>query len=683
MRNLKDNNALCVNTIRVLSVEMIEKAKSGHPGIALGASPVLYSLYSNILNVNPKNPSAFWRDRFVLSAGHGSAMLYATLHLFGYPYKIEDLKAFRQLNSITPGHPEHSIEHGVEATTGPLGQGVANAVGMAIAEKHLAKVFNKPDTELINNYTYALVGDGCLMEGVANEALSLAGTLNLNKLIVIYDFNKITIDGKIDITFKQNTKKVFEGYGFSVLEVADGNNVNSIISTIKKAQTSKKPTLIIVNSVIGYSSLVEGTEHAHGAPLGLEGVAHVKQTLGIKAGEFEILPQAAEHFKRLQQRFEVVEKKWNEKIKNYKTKYPNEFKKFESFLKSDYSHAEKIISELKVIKDMVSTRDLGGIILSELSKHYENIIGGAADLSGSTKTVIKSSGQFSHSTPENRNLMFGVREFAMSAVSNGIALYGALTPFASTFFVFSDYMRAGIRMSAISHLKVLYIFTHDSIGVGEDGPTHQSVEQLASFRAMPNVVVFRPCNLDEVKAAYIFALNHNGPTLIILTRQNLLHFETGKAKEKLKPSFATNVKQDVKISEANILKGGYVVSYEQEKPEALVIATGSEVEIALLAQAELLQQGVQIRVVSMPSMELFESQSEQYKNAVLPKEVKARVVIEAGSSFGWHKYAGDGGVIMGVNEFGKSAKLNDVYNYFDLTVAHLVKKLTEVMKNNK
>lgn len=680
MKNNKELNNLCVNTIRVLSVEMIEKANSGHPGIALGASPVLYSLYSNVLKVNPNNPSAFWRDRFVLSAGHGSAMLYATLHLFGYNYKMEDLKAFRQLNSITPGHPENSIEHGIEATTGPLGQGVANAVGMAIAEKHLAKIFNKPDAELVNNYTYALVGDGCLMEGVANEALSLAGTLNLNKLIVIYDFNKITIDGKTDITFKQNTKKVFMGYGFNVLEVNDANNINVIIKTINKAKASKKPTLIIVNSVIGYSSLVEGTEHAHGAPLGAEGVAHVKQALKINAKEFEILPEAKERFKLLQQRFNLVEKEWSEKVKNYKNKYPKEFKKFENFLKSDYSEAQDLLKNLQVSKDTVSTRELGGMVLNELSKHYENIIGGAADLSASTKTVIKSSGQFSHTTPENRNLMFGVREFGMSAVVNGISLYGGLTPFASTFFVFSDYMRAGIRLSAISNLKVLYVFTHDSVGVGEDGPTHQSVEQLASFRAMPNVVVFRPCNLDEVKAAYAFALNYNGPTLIILTRQNLLHFETGKAKKVLNVNELTNTKEDLKITHSDILNGGYVVSYESAKPSAVIIATGSEIEIALKAQAELFKQNVHTRVVSMPSVELFEKQTEQYKNKILPKNITARVVIEAGSPFGWHKFVGDCGEIIGVNEFGKSAKINDVYNHFNLNVKHLVKTVLKVIK---
>ncbi len=663
----EDINLKCINTIRVLSCEMIEKANSGHPGIALGAAPIIYSLYSSVLNVNPKNPAHILRDRFVLSAGHGSALLYSTLHLFGYNYSLNDLKNFRQLNSVTPGHPEYDIARGVEATTGPLGQGVANAVGMAIAERHLASKFNKPDATLIDNYTYALVGDGCLMEGVSNEALSLAGTLKLNKLIVFYDFNKITIDGRIDNTFKQNTKTVFSGYGFNVLEVADGNDYKGITKAVEQAKKSLKPTLIIVNTLIGYGSLVENTHKAHGAPLGSEGLEFVKQRLDINTKPFEVSAEVGEYFNKLQQRFSVVEEEWKNRISGYKNKYPQLYKEFETLLTEDFSGVEKVISHLKVEKEKVSTRDLGGLVLNELANYYDNLVGGAADLVSSTKTVIKNSGVFSPQDPSGRNIMFGVREFAMGAISNGISLYGGLVPFAGTFFVFSDYMRAAIRLSALSHIKVLYIFTHDSIGVGEDGPTHQSVEQLASFRAMPNVVVFRPCNLDEVKASYIFALKHNGPTLIILTRQNILNFETLKTANNL----------SYKNYEDDVLKGAYVVAKEKGTIDAIILATGSEVQIALEAKRNLEEKGLNVRVVSVSSCELFDKQTQTYKNKILPPQVTARVAVEAGSNLGWHKYVGLNGLVLGINEFGKSGKFEDIYEFFNITS----KNLTQMVLN--
>lgn len=656
-----DIERLSIDTIRTLSCEMIEKANSGHPGIVLGASPLLYTLYAKVLNVSSNNPTHFMRDRFVLSAGHGSAMLYATLKMFGYNFSLNDLKNFRQLNSKTPGHPELDPHLGIEATTGPLGQGVANAVGLALAEKHLASVFNKPDATLINNYTYALVGDGCLMEGVANEALSLAGTLKLNKLIVFYDFNKITIDGKIDLTFKQNTKLVFKGYGFNVIEIKDANNTKAILAATKKAQKSDKPTLIMLNSIIGFGSVLAGTSKAHGAPLGEQALKELKNKFMITTGEFEVLPQVEQHFLDLQKRFFGVDKNFEEAVYNYKTKYPNEYEEFNKYLKNDFKNAKQILEKIEFSKDTSSTRELSGMVLAELTKVYPNIIGGTADLSSSTKTLVANSGKFQAHTPKEKNIMFGVREFGMSAITNGIAMYGGLTPFASTFFVFSDYMRAGVRLSALMNLKVLYVFTHDGIGVGEDGPTHQSIEQLNSFRVMPNVVVYRPCNFTEVKAGYYLALNSNNPTLLIMTRQNILN-----------PSSSFN----------DATKGGYVLSPEKGKLSAIIIATGSEVEIALSSQAELEKKGIGTRVVSMPSMEVFEKQSEDYKSKVLPKNIKTVVSIEAGSTGLWHKYTGSFGATLGIDTFGKSANYKDLYKDFGLTSQNLTKVVEKTYKQN-
>ena len=650
-----------VNSLRVLSCQTIQKANSGHPGIALGSAPIVYSLYANILNVSPNYPTHMLRDRFVLSAGHGSAMLYSALHLFGFKLSINDLKEFRQLNSHTPGHPEVCQECGIESTTGPLGQGVANAVGMAMAERHLASVFNKPDLELFNNYTYALVGDGCLMEGVANEALSLAGTQKLNKLIVLYDFNKITIDGSTDYTFKQKTKTVFKGYGFNVIEVKNGNSVSQITNAIKRAQHSTKPTLIIVNTIIGFGSVLAGTEKVHGAPLGVEGMQALQQTLQINTADFEILPEVSDHYKFLQQRFYGVGSALEHKLNQYKQAYPQDYKKLMEFLAKDYSNANTVLKPLLSEKEMLSTREAGGMVLATLSKEYENIFGGTADLSSSTKTIIKNSGKFMPDSPEGRNIMFGIREFAMSTICNGIALYGGLTPFASTFYVFSDYLKSGARLSALMSLKVLYIFTHDSIGVGEDGPTHQSVEQLTTFRATPNTTVFRPANLQETKAGFVYALNNNAPTHLILTRQNILNFESS-------------------IEDA--LKGGYILS-DAKNPQAIIIATGSEVEIALSAQQELEKQGVPVRVVSMPSQEIFNEQSAAYKNKVLSSQITNRVAIEAGSTLSWFKYVGLNGAVLGIDQFGKSGKYTDVYNHFGLNAKTLVKTVLSVIKNNK
>lgn len=656
---IKDIDNVCVNNLRVLACQMIEKANSGHPGIVLGATPILYNLYAHHLNVSPNLPHIL-RDRFVLSAGHGSAMLYSILHAFGYNISMEDLKTFRQLNSVCAGHPEREIELGIEATTGPLGQGVSNAVGLAIAEKHLASVFNVKDCKLFDNYTYVLVGDGCLMEGVANEALSLAGTLKLNKLIVIYDYNKITIDGKIDQTFTQNTKQVFEGYGFNVLTVKDGNNLQEINLAIKKAKKSSKPTLIMVNSIIGFGSVLAGTEKVHGSPLGAEIMQKLQDTLNMHTQPFEILPQVKEHLSKLQERFKQVENMWNKKLEYYKLNYPHMYEKLQNYLNNNFDDLESVLKSVTYNKEKLSTRVAGGLVLKALTEKYENIIGGTADLSSSTKTVVSNSQKFSPNTPQGRNIMYGVREFAMSCITNGIAMYGGLVPFASTFFVFSDYCKSGIRSAGLMNLKTLYIFTHDSIGVGEDGPTHQSVEQLTTFRATPNVTVYRPCNLDETKAGFYLALKNNNPTLLILTRQDLLNF---------------------KSSFKDAQKGGYIISQEEGKLDVILIATGSEVELCLKAKEKLSKQKIGVRVVSMPSFEIFEMQSNAYKEKVLPASCQKRIAVEAGASLSWYKYVGNNGVIIGVDSFGKSGKIEDVYNYFNITVDNIVKNVNKITKN--
>ncbi len=651
---MSDKNKLCVNNMRVLACQLIEQANSGHPGIALGASPVLFSLYANHLNVSNQTPNHYLRDRFVLSAGHGSAMLYSALHMFGFPISREDLTQFRQIGALCAGHPERDTKVGIEATTGPLGQGVANAVGMAIAEKHLASLFNKPDAVLVNNYTYALVGDGCLMEGVANEALSLAGTLNLNKLIVLYDFNKITIDGNIDVTFKQSTRKVMEGYGFEVLEVKNGNDLEEINQAILKAKTSNKPSFIMVNSIIGFGSVLAGTEKAHGAPLGATNMAELQNTLNMHTQPFEVLQEVKTHMQQYVNRYVAVEKEWHQREEHYKAKYPKEWQQFQTLQSMNFSTIEKVLEEIQNEKPSISTRELGGMVLAKLGEHYPNIIGGAADLTSSTKTIIKNSGKFSHENPSGRNIMFGIREFGMAAVSNGIAMYGGFVPFASTFFVFSDYCKAAIRLSALMHLKMMYIFTHDSIGVGEDGPTHQSVEQLTTFRAMPNITVYRPANLAETKAGYMLACTQNQPTMLVLTRQNLTQFHSN-------------------VSDA--LKGAYIASKEQGELQGILIATGSEVQLALAAQKTLQQKGISVRVVSMPSQELFLKQSKAYQEKVLPTTCTARVAVEAGSTLSWHRFVGTSEAVVGLDEFGLSGKYEQIFEHYGITEKNIVHKL--------
>ena len=651
---------IAINNLRTLACDMISNVKSGHPGIALGATPIYLAILKSMKS-SAKHSNHILRDRFVLSAGHGSSMLYAGLHLLGYNITMDDLKKFRQMGSITTGHPEVNVCDGVDVSTGPLGQGVANAVGFAVAEKYMASNFNKPDCNLFDNYTFCLLGDGCLMEGIANEALSFAGTNKLNKLIFLYDFNAITIDGSISQTFNQNTIEVLKGYGLNVLEVENGNSVSEIEKAINKAKESDKPNFIIVKTLIGFGSPYEGQAKIHGNPLKEEGLKILRENLKINTKPFEILPETKEYFDELKETKEKVFEDVVNKLKYYKKHYKKEYKQLLSFFENN-SKVEEELENLVFDKD-ASTRNLSSIVLNHLSKNHLNIIGGTADVSASTKAYINDGGNFGPNLYSGRNILYGVREHAMGAISNGIALYGGLRPFASTFFAFSDYMKNAVRMSALMNLPVLYIFSHDSIAVGEDGPTHQSVEQLVQFRAMPNINVFRPCNMEETKAGYLVSLTTQKPLILALSRQVLPY---------------------VQSTMQNAMKGGYIISKENMgELHSVLIATGSEVHLALDAQKVLFEKGYNVRVVSMPCMEIFDEQTDKYKNKVIPRNCVSRIAIEAGSELSWFKYVGLNGDTITVNSFGFSAREQDLYNHFNITVENIVNVTIKNIKKNK
>lgn len=647
-----------VNNLRILAVDMIENAGSGHPGIALGAAPILYSLYSKVLNVTPDDPNNILRDRFVLSAGHGSSIYYATLHAFGYNISMNDLKSFRKNGSITPGHPEYSVVPGVDATTGPLGQGVSMAVGMAIAERWLASRFNKPDLTLFDNYTYTLVGEGCLMEGVSYESLSLAGSLKLNKLIVLYDCNNVTLDGDTKNVMSMNTLAYMKSLGFNTLEVEDGNDVAQIVAAITLAKQSKdKPTFIKINTHIGFGSVYQDSNRAHGSCLGEDNVTSLRNALGVKSGKFELEKDCVRDLVFLNKRFNNVKKIHKERLKIYSRAYPGEYKVLQDYLKGEYSDFSEIIN---LPNSKKSGRVWGGDVLQELSKKYSNIITLSADVFSSTKAIINDS-QYFNDTYRGRNIKSGIREFAMGCVSNGIALYGGIVPVNSTFLVFSDYMKPALRLSAIMNQKTISVFTHDSIAVGEDGLTHQPCEQVLTLRSIPNMRVFRPANWIETKASYMLALQAKGPSSIILSRQDL---ETGESD----------------LNQA--LMGGYILSKESGKLDAIIIATGSEVSIALETREKLQRLGLGVRVVSMPSIEVFESQSAKYKESVIPAQVQNVFTIEAGSTLGWYKYAGKFGKCYGVDDFGGSAKPSELYARFNLTSDYISKDIAKIIRSN-
>lgn len=659
-------NQKTVNAIRVLSADAIQKANSGHPGLPLGAAPMAYELWANHLKFNPQNPKWINRDRFILSAGHGSAMLYALNHLFGCGLTIDDIKNFRQLGSKTPGHPEYKQTSCVEATTGPLGAGMGMAVGMAMAEAHLAKIFNKPNFPIFDNYTFVLGGDGCLMEGISSEAFSLAGTYGLDKLIVIYDSNKITIEGSTDITFCENVEKRMEAFGFQTITVEDGNDLVAIGKAIETAKSEKtKPSFITVKTKIGYGCPAkEGKACAHGEPLGIENVAELRKTIEWECkDEFCVDKDVYEHCEKLMQKNIIANENWNKMFENYSVSYPEMKKLYDTYF-SEID--ENILTDENIWKfenKPNATRSTSGEILNRLNKVIPNLIGGSADLGPSNKSLIKDGGDFSKETSEGKNIHYGVREIAMTAIANGIALYGGLKTYVATFFVFSDYMKPMARLSSLMKLPVTYIFTHDSIGVGEDGPTHEPVEQLAMLRSMPNFNVFRPADAIETSAGWYTAItSKKTPTALILTRQNV-----------------NQIDQDITRKE-KAQKGAYVISKEKtQTPDGIIIATGSEVELAIKAQKELALENIDVRVVSMPSMELFEEQSKEYKEEILPNSIRKRIVVEALSSFGWERYIGLDGAKVTMETFGASAPAKVLFEKFGFTVENVVKTFKSIL----
>ena len=662
MRNIDE---LSVNAIRVLSADAIQKANSGHPGLPLGAAPMAYELWANHMNHNPKDPEWKNRDRFVLSGGHGSMLLYSLLHLFGYGnLSIDDIKNFRQLDSLTPGHPEYGHTVGIEATTGPLGQGMAMAVGMAMAEAHLASVFNKDGYDIVDHYTYVLGGDGCMMEGISSEAFSLAGTLALNKLIVLYDSNNISIEGSTDIAFTEDVLKRMEAFGFQTIEVADGNDLKAIGAAIEEAKADKdRPSFIKINTLIGYGCPEkQGKASAHGEPLGTDNVAALKENINWPCKEaFEVPQEVYDNYKSITDSKIKVYDEWNELFDKYSKEYPDMKKKWDNYY-NGYDMSELFDSEeywAKSEKDE-ATRSTSGTILNEIKKLMPNLIGGSADLAPSNKTNMKDAGDFSKDNYAGTNLHFGVREQAMAAIVNGIALHGGLRPFAATFFVFSDYTKPMARLTALMKLPVVYIFTHDSIGVGEDGPTHEPVEQLAAFRSLPDFCVYRPCDRTETAAAWMHAIqSKDEPTALVLTRQNLKQ-QAGSSKE--------------------ALKGGYILEDSSKaEPDAIIIASGSEVALATGAREELLKEGIDVRVVSMPSMDEFDKQSDEYKQSVLPDSCRKRVAVEALSDFGWYRYVGLDGKVIGMSGFGASGPAAQLFEKFGFNVENVVNTVKSVI----
>lgn len=635
----QDINFDSINTIRLLSADAIEKAKSGHPGLPMGAAPMSYVLWRNVMNHNPKNPAWQNRDRFVLSAGHGSMLLYSLLHLTGYETPtLDDIKQFRQWGSKTPGHPENTVLPGVEVTTGPLGQGFGNAVGLACAERHLAAKFNKPNLPIVDHYTYCLVGDGCLMEGVSSEAASLAGHLGLGKLVVLYDDNKISIDGSTEISFTEDVTKRFEAYNWQVLEVKDGNtDIAKIQQALETAKaTTDKPTLIRVHTTIGYGApKKQGTSGCHGSPLGADELNAARKQIDWKYGPFEIPNDVKAHMGQVCDNGAAAEKKWDSVVAEYEKQYPEELASFKQLIGDEMPTGwAQSLPTYEVGSKPMATRALSSIVLNDLANNLDGLFGGSADLAPSNLTLLKCSGDFQKGSYENRNLRFGVREHAMGAICNGIALHGSgLIPYCATFLVFADYMRNAIRMAALSGAGVIYVFTHDSVAVGEDGPTHQPVEQVASLRLIPNLSVIRPADGNEVSGAYKIAIaQRNRPTAIMLTRQNLPTLQ------------GTSIEA--------VAKGGYVLADCEGNPDIILIGTGSELHLCVEAAKQLAKESIQARVVSLPAWDIFEQQSEQYRQSVLPKAQTKRLAVEAGSHFGWSRYVGADGDVISIDTFG-------------------------------
>ena len=655
---------MSANALRVLAADAIQKAKSGHPGLPLGAADAAYALWAKELKHNPADPDWFNRDRFILSGGHGSMLLYSLLHLFGYGLKKEDLMEFRQLDSLTPGHPEYRHTKGVEATTGPLGAGMAMAVGMAMAEEHLAAKFNREGYPVVDHYTFALGGDGCMMEGISHEAFSLAGTLGLSKLIILYDSNKITIEGSTDLAFTEDVKARFDAYGFQTIVVENGNDMDAVQAAIREAKADKtRPSMIMLKTQIGYGCPAkQGKSSAHGEPLGDENILAMKENLGWPSTEpFFVPDEVYANYKAIADSKAVAEDEWNKLFADWAAKFPELKKEWDDEFNMDIAKPLIDDAEFWAYDDApAATRNLSGTVINRLKNKVPALFGGAADLHPSTKTYMKEVGDFSKEDRTGRNIHYGVREIAMTAIANGITLHG-LRGFCSTFFVFSDYVKPMARLSSIMRIPTTYVLSHDSIGVGEDGPTHEPIEQLAMLRAMPNFNVFRPADATETIAAWYSAVtSKETPTAIVLTRQNLPQL-SGSSKE--------------------ALKGGYIVSDSKKAtPDAIIIATGSEVNLGVSAQEQLAADGIDVRVVSLPCMEIFDAQSKEYKESVLPNAVRARVGIEALIGFGWERYIGLDGKMICMNGFGASAPYAKLFPKYGFTVENVVAAVKEVVK---
>jgi transketolase len=675
---------LCINTIRVLSADAVQNANSGHPGMPMGSAAMAFTLWSRFLKFNPKNPNWFDRDRFILSAGHGSMLLYSLLYLTGYDLPLDELKRFRKLNSKTPGHPERGHTVGVEVATGPLGQGFANGVGMAMAEAWLAANFNKPGHNIIDHYIYAICGDGDLMEGITQEAASIAGHLKLGRLIYLYDNNHISLAGSTGLIFTEDVQKRFEAYGWHTREVKDGNDTEDVARAIEESQKeTNRPSLILVRTHIGYGSpKKQDTFGSHGSPLGEDELSATKKALGWPTTDKFFVPEdALKEFRKAIDRGKKAEDDWQQRWKAYEQAYPKEAAQLASCiagkLPDDWAAD---LPKWQPTDKAIATRVAGGAALNALAKRIPNLVGGSADLNPSTETALKGLGDFQPAEEggpgtqgavggewgyRGRNIAFGVREHAMGAAVNGMAAHGGVLPFSATFLVFSDYMKPSIRLGALSQLRAIYVFTHDSIGVGEDGPTHEPIEQLAGLRAIPGLTVIRPADPNETAEAWAFAVQHDGPTLLAMTRQNVPHLDRSRAVD------------------AAVAKGGYILRDAAGNfgatPDVILIGTGSEVALCLKAQEKLAGYGIHARVVSLPSWELFEKQDPDYREKVLPKSIRKRVTVEAGSTFGWRKWAGDEGITIGIDRYGLSAPGAEVLEHFGFTVEHVTSAALRLM----
>ncbi|MEQ7051232.1 transketolase [Paenibacillaceae sp. P-4] len=669
--NQMNIDALSVAAIRTLAIDAIEKAKSGHPGMPMGAAPMGYHLFAKAMTHNPTNPTWINRDRFVLSAGHGSMLLYSLLHLSGYDLPMEEIKNFRQWGSKTPGHPEFGHTAGVDATTGPLGQGIAMAVGMAMAEAQLGATYNRDGYSVVDHHTFVICGDGDMMEGVASEAASLAGHLKLGKLVVLYDSNDITLDGESGLSFSENVRQRYEAYGWNTLLVEDGNDLAAIAQAVEKSkQDSSKPTLIEVKTVIGYGSPNKqgkgGHGGTHGSPLGADEAKLTKEFYQWGHEDFFVPEEVYNHFDtNVKQKGIQANEEWNKMFQAYQAAYPELAKQFETAISGQLPEGwDKDLPAYAAGDKALSTRVASGNALNGLAKNVPNLTGGSADLESSTMTHLNDLTAFRPGQYDGRNIYFGVREFAMAAAMNGMALHSGVKVFGGTFFVFTDYLRPAVRLSALMGLPVTYVLTHDSIAVGEDGPTHEPIEQLASVRIIPNVTVIRPADANETSAAWAYTLqNQSNPVVLVLTRQNLPILEGGVA-----------------ASREGVARGAYVVSDAKDgKPQAQIIATGSEVQLAIRAQEALAEEGIQVRVVSMPSWDLFEKQSKEYKDSVLLPDVKARLAIEMASPFGWERYVGDQGDIIGISTFGASAPGDRVISEYGFSVENVVSRVKALL----